>query len=276
MRPAVWLLLAAGFARGQELKIYSEFQRIGPTGEVVASDATGTPREILSPVVARNAWASFHVACTPADNEPSFLYIQQNPELFEVTVYKEHFVRTSRGWIPDGLEQVSLPHPIVLPDQKRPVPNQNTVVFWVDVRVPARTPVGRMRFQALLKSGDRWLVYPMEIRVAEKTVVGTRSARGPAGTVVARADSPLVGAVRKRLCGSTGVSGGAGSLTVRHLILRNALQDLSLVPGDIGPLVDKSFCEGRPADAEWWVPLRRAVYLGKLPARAIESTGPGH
>jgi hypothetical protein len=266
MRPAVWLLLAAGFARGQELKIYSEFQRIGPTGEVVAPDATGTPREILSPVIARNAWASFHVACTVADGEASFLYIQQNPELFDVTVYKEIFVKTSRGWIPDWMEKVSLPYAIVLPDPQRPVPNQNTVVFWVDIRVPARAPAGRMRFQALLKSGDRWLVYPMEVRVADTAVAGTRGARGPVGNVVARADTSLLGAVRKRLCGRADVKGGAAALTVRHLILRNALQDLSLVPGDLGALVGQSLCQGRPADAEWWVPLRRAVYLGKVPA----------
>jgi hypothetical protein len=97
------VLLATGILPAQEIKIWSEFQRIDPFGEVVAIDRVDDPREILSPAVARNAWASFHLALRIAENTPSFLYIQQNPELFQVTVYKEYFTKTAHGWIPDRL-----------------------------------------------------------------------------------------------------------------------------------------------------------------------------
>ena len=254
------LLLAAACLWGQDLKIYTEFRRIDPFGNVAAPDAGGTPREILSPVVARNAWASFHIACTVAENAPSFLYIQQNPELFEVTLYKEVFANTPRGWIPDGLEKAALPNTIILPDAVRPIPKQNTVVFWLDIRIPAGTPPGRMRFQAVLKSGDRWLVYPMEVRVAEASVAGTRGAAGPLPALTGRADAALLSVVRKRLCGVAEGGGAGGDLTVRRMIRRNALQDLSLAVNGLDAFVKVPVCKDPPPDAEWWVPVRRAIY----------------
>ena len=260
MRLALALLAAAAALAAQELKVYSEFQRIDPFGKVVAPDATGTPREILSPVVARNSWASFHIACTVAPGVPSFLYIQQNPELFEVTLYQEVFVKSPRGWIPDGLEKVALPHTIILPDAVHPVPNQGTAVFWLDIRVPARTPPGRMRFQAVLKSGDRWLIYPMEVRVAEKSVTGQHGSRGPLPEVRARSDAALLGAIRKRACGIPEHGSGGAALTVRRLIHRNAVQDLSLAPKALAPLLPAGICKTAPEQAEWWLPVRRAIY----------------
>jgi hypothetical protein len=158
-RLAAGALLVAGILPAQEIKIWSEFQRIDPFGKVVAVDRVDNPREILSPSVARNAWASFHLALGIAENTPSFLYIQQNPELFQVTVYKEQFTKTPDGWIPDRLSEVKVPCTVLLPDISDPIPRQNTVVYWLDVWVPEKTAVGRMRMEAVLKSGDRWLVY---------------------------------------------------------------------------------------------------------------------
>src|SRR2546428_82444 len=91
VRIALCSLLACGLLPAQELKVWSEFQRIDPFGEVVAVDRVEHPREILSPAVARNAFVSFHVAVTVPENTPSFLYLQQNPEWLKITMYKEEF-----------------------------------------------------------------------------------------------------------------------------------------------------------------------------------------
>ncbi len=217
MRIALFSLLAAGLLPAQSLKIYSEFQRVDPFGNVVAVDRVERPREILSPAVARNAWASFHLAVTVPENTPSFLYIQQNPEWFQVTVYKEQFEKTSRGWIPDRLEKVTPPCMVMVPETP-PIPKQTTVPFWLDIRVPENTEVGRMRLQAVLKSGDLWLVYPMEVRVTQAVVPKLGPVAGALPPVTARADASV----------APGRPGGRPLLSIRQLIRRNATQDRAL------------------------------------------------
>ena len=51
-------LLVAGQLGSQTLEIHSEFLRVSPQGEILDVDATPKPREILSPAVARNGFAS--------------------------------------------------------------------------------------------------------------------------------------------------------------------------------------------------------------------------
>jgi hypothetical protein len=211
-------LLAVSALPAQELKIWSEFQRIDPFGKVVAVDRVDNPREILSPAAARNAWTSFHVALTIAENTPSFLYIQQNPELFRVTVYKEHFTKTADGWIPDRLTEVKAPCTVLLPDSSDPIPQQNTVAYWLDIWVPGNTPVGRMRMQAVLKSGERWLVYPMEVRVTSAIVPKIGAVSGRVAPVTARADAFV----------RSGGAERADVASIRHMIRRNAAQDEAL------------------------------------------------
>jgi hypothetical protein len=216
--PLAASVLLSGAMPAQEIKIWSEFQRIDPFGKVVAVDRVDNPREILSPAVARNAWASFHLALSIAENTPSFLYIQQNPESFQIRVYKEQFTRTADGWMPDRLSEVKLPCTVLLPDIPDPIPRQNTVVYWLDVWVPAKTAVGRVRMEAILKSGDRWLVYPMEVRVTPAMVpkIGPVSAR--LAPVTSRADAFLKSRGREL----------ADPASIRRLIRRNAAQDEAL------------------------------------------------
>src|SRR6266508_2477563 len=103
MRAACLTILCAGALAGQSVRVYSEFQRIDPFGNVVALDATESAREVLSPMVVRNAWASFQAAVTIPQGVPSFLYVLQNPEWFRVEVSRELFAKTAAGWVPDGL-----------------------------------------------------------------------------------------------------------------------------------------------------------------------------
>jgi len=169
-RIALGAVAFAAIVQAQEVKVWSEFQRIDPFGQVVAADRVEHPREILSPAVPRNAWTSFHVAVTIPENVPTYLYVQQNPEWFDVTVYKEEFKPTPEGWIPDRLREAKLPCLTILPDAEKPIPRQTTAVYWLDIWAPEKAEVGRMRMQVLLNVAERWLMYPMEIRVVSATV----------------------------------------------------------------------------------------------------------
>src|SRR5437667_9059574 len=54
-------LIAAARLAPQTVNVYSEFLRVNPRGEILAADATPKPREILSPAVVRNGFASFQI-----------------------------------------------------------------------------------------------------------------------------------------------------------------------------------------------------------------------
>ena len=263
MRTAALLALAAAGPLAAQLTIYSEFQRVDPFGKVVAVDRAERPREILSPAVPRNAWTSFHVAVEIRDRRPVFLYTQQNPEQLKVTLCKERFVKTAAGWIPDALEKIAKnPAMALLPEPDKPIPGQNTVVYWMDIWTPPNVPAGRMRLEVLLKSGDRWTVYPMEVRIMQATAPPSSGKPGPVPAITARADAALLGLLRSRLCGAP-ASGRPAPLTVRDLLRRNALEDLSL-PSDLKQAfahagVDPaSLCKSAPAP-EWWLKVRYAL-----------------
>ncbi len=216
-RLAAGLLLVVAILPAQELKVWSEFQRIDPFGQVVAVDRVESPREILSPAVARNAWASFHLAVTIPESSPSFLYLQQNPEWFQVKIYKEQFTQTPQGWIPDRLVEVKLPCTVLLPEII-PIARQTTAVYWLDIWVPEHTPVERMRMQAVLKAADRWLVYPLEVRVTPAIVPKLGRVSLMLAPVTARADAFVKPGGPER----------AEAVSIRHLIRRNAVQDEAL------------------------------------------------
>ena len=73
---AVLFAVLTGPVLAQSLRVVSEFQRFDPFGNVVPVDHTGEPREILSPALARNAFASFHVIVTIPERDPFFASAQ--------------------------------------------------------------------------------------------------------------------------------------------------------------------------------------------------------
>jgi len=245
------LCFAAALA-AQSLEIRSEFQRVDPFGQVVAADRTEHPREILSPAVARNAWTSFQITATIPENTPSFLYVQQKPEFFELKLYKELYVRTPGGWVPDPLRAENLPAFLFLPDPEAPIPGQAVVTYWLDVWVPERTPAGRMRMQAVLKSGDRWVISPMEVRVMEAAVPKLRWQPGRVAPVAARADASA--------CAINGES--APPETIRQSIRRNAVQYTALAHS-LGTAA--SWCQSPGPDPEWFLRAREKLF--KLPVQ---------
>src|SRR5512140_1821399 len=103
------LLLAASLAvmaSGQPLRIYSEFQRIDPSGNVVTADRGSPdrevgPREILSPALVRNGYTLFHIAISPPRDRDYYLFVVQNPEdALQLKLYKESYAKRAGAWIP--------------------------------------------------------------------------------------------------------------------------------------------------------------------------------
>ena len=137
MRTGILILIATAL-RAQSLEVYSEFQRVDPSGKVVAIDRAEQPREILSPAVARNGYASFHIVVSAPPKTNYLLYVVTNPlDACRVTLYKERFVKTGGGWVPDTLEEIHrLPDFGAMPDPDEDIPGQNTRVYLLDIWIP--------------------------------------------------------------------------------------------------------------------------------------------
>lgn len=256
------------------LKILSQFQRVDPFGTIVSADRSPDPREILSPAVPRNAYATFHVALTLPFGKDYLLYAVANPPAAcRVELYKEHFVRSGNGWIPDTLTKVNrLPDFGVMPDPDEQIPGQNTRVYLLDVWVPPDADLTGFRLEVQLKVGY-FLVAPMEVRVLEARVPAVppewKGEPIALPNVEASADTSAMGPLRQYF--STGRAGPVGApLTLRGVLARNAMQDVayaaSLDPHRAGPEVLKRVCDSvtRNSGAEWFLRFRDYLY-GSLP-----------
>jgi hypothetical protein len=235
----------------------------------VAPDRAWTPREILSPAVARNGFTSFHVAVTVPPKESYFLYILPNPvTACRVAVYKEHFVQTPAGWIPDRLTEVQrLPDFGVMPDPDDGIEGQTTRVYLVDLWLPPNADVARFRLEVQLKVAD-WTVRPMEVRVVEARFpeVGVGPDR-PLPPVEYGADAAAVEVWGNYLAART-LSMPPPGLTVRGILRRNAVQDVALGGRSITEraldlLRANTTFRPRPFGAEWWLRVRDRLFTGR-------------
>ncbi len=260
------LLLAAPVLAAQSLDIYSEFQRVDPYGGIVAADRAPAPREILSPGVARNGWASFHVAVHAPANSSYLLYVMTNPlNACRVTMYKEHFVKTTAGWIPDRLTELHrLPDYGFMPDPDDGVPEQNTRAYLLDLWIPPDSGVGRFRLEVQLKTAT-WFVRPMEVRVLGARIPEQASSTHPAvlPPIESPADDAAAGPFADFLAGAP--TGSCEPLvSVRAIICRNATQDMALARrvATPGVLLDWwwNFNLPRAMGAEWWLKVRDLLY----------------
>ncbi len=156
----------------QSVRVYSEFARINPSGEVTAP---AQPREILSPAIVRNGFTSFQIVVQVEPGTPYSLYVGQNPEdAVRVTVYRESG---------DNLEPVELP-----------VEGKSTQVFWMDVWTARNAPVRRVKVEPQLNVNQDWIVYPMEVRVMDALVPDERPAVGLCGSAGAKSGNTLAAA----------------------------------------------------------------------------------
>jgi hypothetical protein len=276
MKNSTWLsiavLISALNAQAQSLKVYSEFQRIGPQGEIVHIDRGGGSREILSPAVARNAYASYHLlAMVPPRSEYS-IYIGQNPDnAVRVSLYREIH---ERG-IPDRLEPVA--EPVTGKTGTRP----EAVVLWLDLWVDREAPVRRIKVEPQLGIGADWIVYPMEVRVVPARIPQHSSDPAALPPSSSRSDSFVYGAFSNFLCGIAEGPSKPQPLTVRSLIRRNVLQDMALakalngsqkeavLSGLVGPTgvpTRDAFCSAvtistpHNPNTEWYLRVRDFLY----------------
>jgi hypothetical protein len=257
------LLSVAACAAAQQIRVYSEFERIGPFGNIVAVDRAEAPREILSPGLARNAFASFEVAVTPRPGQRHSLFIAQNPEnSVAVSLYRAVFVRHGAEWIPDALEPLGISDGGQVDEPAAQVPGQTTQVYWMDLWVDRGAPVRRTRLELQLHDGDRWIVYPLELRLL---AVRAPASSGPL-EALAPVEAPSADSARACLCASGG-GGTDGPPTIRALIRRNARQDAA-----IARALDKAnlpaWCQS-PAPpsalgAEWYLKARDILYRAAL------------
>lgn len=278
-----WLRLAcsaaiAAFAWAQpvQLKIYSEFQRVDPFGRVVRADRAPRPREILSPAVPRNGYASFHIAVTVPPGEAFRLFLGQNPEdVFKLTLYRERFHRVGDEWIPDELVRVLEPYDSRALPADEAIPGQTTTVFWLDVWTPSQAPVRRVRVEAQLNVGDHWVIAPMEVRIRPARISDHAPPREALPVVEAPADRAALGPWLRFFCGRTD-SPASATLSVRRMIRRNAAQDVALaaqleqrlgrdelrrrILEIVGASDEKAWCAHpetpREHGAEWYLRLR--------------------
>jgi hypothetical protein len=155
------LLIAAFDAAAIDIRTYSEFQRVDQTGTVVPQDRAIAPREVLSPGVLRNAFATFRIVVTAPANTFYFLAVQTNPpDLFQVRLYREiGFVSLIEELRPSFLAGV-------IPSIRAP---EAATSYLLDLWVPADARPGPTRVEVLVKTAD-WKVAPMEVRILAATV----------------------------------------------------------------------------------------------------------
>ena len=245
MKWALWLGLAGGLLSGQSVQVYSEFAQIGDAGEVVAPES---PREILSPAVARNAFSSFQLAIQVPRGVKFLVYVGQNPDnAAKVTLYRR-----------DGGKLV----PIVVPYE-----GESSQVLWMDLWVDADAPVRRVKIEPQVGIGGDWVTYPMEVRVSEPVVprVTVESTRTP------------LEIMRLYLChGRRFVTLDGVGVSLSSLHSRNAQQDVELAAAGSDAVRQEikramGGCDAKPpADPEFYLRVRDVFFA---PTQKVRGDG---
>jgi hypothetical protein len=190
----------------QPLSVYSDLAQIDKLGKVTAPE---TPREILSPALARNGFNSFQVVVEAPEEAKWWLFVGQNPEnSVKVTMYRE---------LGGSLMPVDLPYT-----------SSGTQVLWMDLWVEQNARVQRIKVEPELNLNDDWVTYPIEGRVME-----ARIPQGPPFLPAAHPEPPAVW-MRTSVCplppggiDTSGLIGGGVSLA--DLRFRNVQQDVRLL-----------------------------------------------
>lgn len=272
-RTCVIIFTAAIACQAQRVLVYSPLTRIDPFGHVVKADrGTAEPRDILSPGVPRNGITPLRLVVAMETPETYWLEVGQNPaDTLRIKLWKEVFVETPQGWIPDTLQEVSHPYRGFASDFK--LPGQKAVSFWLEMTVPKDAEVDRMKVepQLYVDSIKDWIIYPMEVRVHPSQLPdGKRPGfGGPLPPLTAPADAAL----HPVLCGSTEKTVAVGQLTNRERLRDYAAQDLRLLKDrtqlealflKVAGATDlKPWCKAPktlPMGPEWYLRLRDAIY----------------
>lgn len=235
-RNSTWcsLLLAVVAAQAQTVTVRSEFTRTDPFGEIVRADRSAVePREILSPAMGRNAFASVQVVVEGRAGQSYRLEIAQNPsDSVRIGAYRETYTRLGDAWIPDILEPVRTPYEAKLGDDVT-VPAQTAQSFWVDLIAGARASVRRIRVEIQVLIDGGWIVYPMEVRI-RPPVLDSQVSRGMvgAGDLAAPLMWSAFAGWSGAMCAPPGVKESTEvTPSIRAFVARNAGQDVLLSRG---------------------------------------------
>jgi hypothetical protein len=266
IRQFTLLLFAAARLTPATLEVHSEFLRVNPQGEILPVDRAAKPREILSPALVRNGYASFQVVVRSPRETNFFLFVATNPkDVFRITLYKEVFVKHGEDWIPDTLIPLRPPNFGAIPDGEASIPGQTACVYLLDVWVPPETPPGTARLEVLLKVGV-WMVYPMEVRVQPALVPSVRSVSQPLPAIEERADEAVEAPLLRFLSGRpAGKRHAIHAIprTVREVIRRNAEQDMALAqlsdPKTLIPALKEKVAASN-GGGEWYLAIRDMIY----------------
>lgn len=221
------LSAAALSACAQDVRVYSELTRIDPFGTVVKTDRGDEPREILSPAVPRNGYSTFRVVISGAHGTEFTLYAGQNPEnAVGLTLYREVYVRSGQEWIPDGLERIQVPYRGRLSTVG--IPGQTAQSFLIDLHVDRNSPVRRIKVEPQVWMVDRWITYPMEVRIVAATIPGSGKSGAVPPPVSAPTDATVRAAYQSALCPGAAAKTEPELSNARALLIRNASQDVRL------------------------------------------------
>ena len=166
----VILLALCPIAIAQNIRLYSEFERFDPWGNVIPADRDLRPREILSPAMPRNGHLSLQVVVTAPPGTNYFLYVVSNPPgVITATLYREHFMPCGTTYCPDWLTPQNSPSFGAIPESIRELPDQTSRSYLLDLWSPPDVPPRRVRVEALLKLSN-WLIAPLEVRIVNAAV----------------------------------------------------------------------------------------------------------
>jgi len=256
----------------QELFVRSEFQRVGADGNVIPQDKVERPREILSPALARNGFASYMLTASIPAGIDYTLEVGQNPEdSVRVVLYRQHY---NPNGIPDRLEKATLP-------VQGKTMKEEHLTFWMDLYVANEAPVRRLKIEVQLWVGDRWVIYPMEARLVAAQIPPFQLKFWGLPAPEARADAAMISPWRDHLCRPLKSEFQPTETTIRVLQQRNIQQDVALTKKlgrDIGiqafvragippeTALPDSWCAASPEqwrtplNAEWYLKLRDHLY----------------
>jgi len=256
----------------QELYMRSEFQRVGVDGKVIPQDKLERSREILSPALARNGFASYMLTANIPAGIDYTLEVGQNPEdSVRVVLYRQHY---NPNGIPDRLEKATLP-------VQGKTGKEENVTFWLDLYVANDAPVRRLKIEIQLWVGDRWVLYPMEARLGAAQIPSFQLKFWGLPAPEARADAAMISPWRDHLCRPLKSEFQPTGTTIRLLQQRNIQQDVALTKKlgrDIGiqafaragippeTALPDAWCAAPPdqwrnaLNAEWYLKLRDHLY----------------
>lgn len=212
-----------------QITVYSEFQRVDPFGNVVAADRAERSREVLSPQLVRNTWASVLAVIEVPEGRPYRLFLGQNPEnAFKVDVYRVLYEKRGETWIPDALERLAVSDAGRVPDVTPQVPGQKVIALWLDIWVPKDAPVRRTRLEVQYSEGENWVIYPMELRIFPPVAPEPSGPLPALAPLEAKVSDSALAVLHGYVCGSAPALVTENPPSVRTMSRRNAQQDMAV------------------------------------------------